>query len=186
MSNNIEAFTDTIRLYKDKNDELIASKTLIEGQFSDLKKINEDLYDKVKNMNIGKPQQVVKIETVYSNEPTDTVLVLKDSVANFEFSNSYRLLSGTIHTKSDSIGLSIEKDEVYFDYTVALKDNKVYISSSNPYVKYNSITGLTVTNSSEKNKRWSLGPSLSAGYGVINKKPDIYVGLSVSYGLFKW
>ena len=48
--NNIEAFTDSITTYKSKNGELVASKTMIEGEFNDLKKINSELYEKIKAM----------------------------------------------------------------------------------------------------------------------------------------
>ena len=35
----------------------------------------------------------------------------------------------------------------------------------------------------QKRKKLHFGPSIGAGYGIINKKPDIYVGVSVTLDL---
>ena len=184
-TNNIEAFTDSITTYKSKNGELVASKTMIEGKFNDLKKINSELYEKIKAMSIGgEPDHIVHTNNTIVNELHDTLLIVKDSVANFNFENSYRALSGTIHTNKDSLNLSITKDEVYFDYTVVLKDNKVWLSSSNPYVKYNKITGLTLP--TQKQKRWGIGPAITTGYDPANNKISMMLGVSLSYHIFKW
>lgn len=184
-SNNIEAFTDSINIYKDKNGELVASKTIIEGEFEDLKKINNDLYEKIKAMSIGdKPDQVIYVENTIVNELHDTTLIVKDSVANFNFENPYRILSGIIHTNKDSLNLNIIKDEVYFDYTLALKDNKVWLSSSNPYVKYKEVTGLTIP--VQKQKGWGIGPAITTGYDPANNKISMMFGVSLSYHLFEW
>lgn len=184
-NNNIEAFTDSIHYYQGKNDELVASKLLVIGKFNDLQKINEELYDKIRSMSTGvKPDQVISVTNTVVNELHDTTLIVKDSVANFNFENKYRALSGVIHTGNDSIGLTIKKDEVYFDYNVVLKDNKVWISSTNPYVKFNEITGLTVPH--QKQKKWGIGPSVTFGYDPINNKPSFNIGIGVTYQLLQW
>lgn len=184
-NNNIEAFTDSIHYYKDKNGELVASKLLVEGEFNDLKRINSELYDKIKAMSIGgKPDQVISVENTIVNEIHDTTIVVRDSVAKFEFINKYRALSGNIHTSADSLNLKIDKDEVYFNYTLALKGNKVWISSDNPYVKFNEITGLTLPK--VKQKKFGIGPSISAGINPITKKLDYMIGMSASYHILEW
>ena len=73
---------------------------------------------------------------------------------------------------------------MYFDYTVVLKDNKVWLSSSNPYVKYNKITGLTLP--TQKQKRWGIGPAVTAGYDPANNKISMMLGVSLSYHIFEW
>ncbi|MBO5003883.1 MAG: hypothetical protein J6D03_01195 [Clostridia bacterium] len=184
--NNIEAFTDSIHTYIDKNNELVASKVIVEGKYEDLKKINSDLYEKIKAMSIGnKPDQVISVENTIVNELHDTTLIVKDSVAKFNFENPYRVLSGTIHTSKDSLNLSITKDEVYFDYTMVLKDNQVWLSSSNPYVKYNNITGLTIPKQ-QRQKHWGIGPAFTAGYDPTNNKLSAVIGVSLSYHIFEW
>lgn len=42
---------------------------------------------------------------------------------------------------------------------------------------------ITVTNTviQKKKNHWGVGVQVGAGYGIINKKPDIFVGLGVSY-----
>lgn len=42
----------------------------------------------------------------------------------------------------------------------------------------------TITNTITKQKRWSMGINTGFGIGVFNKKPDVYVGIGLSYRLF--
>ena len=64
------------------------------------------------------------------------------------------------------------------------KNNKIYIKSDNPYVKYNEISGFTIQK--EKKTHWSLGPSINFGYDPINNKPAFSIGASLNYGIIKW
>lgn len=45
-------------------------------------------------------------------------------------------------------------------------------------------TYTTITNMITKQKRFNIGVQAGVGYGVFNKKPDIYVGFGVSYRLY--
>lgn len=33
----------------------------------------------------------------------------------------------------------------------------------------------------EKQRKWHISPSIGVGYGLVNHKPDIYVGVSFGY-----
>lgn len=35
----------------------------------------------------------------------------------------------------------------------------------------------------QKRNKWHISPSIGVGYGVINRKPDIWVGISANYEL---
>ena len=187
-NNNITALTDSISYYKSKNGELVASKTLLEGEFSLLEKTNSKLADELKSMKVTDPEQVVKIVTKYVQLPSDTVWVVDSTDINitkqFDFTDKYRSLAGNIYLKNDMLGLNINKDEVYANYTLAIKDNKAYVTSDNPYIKISDIQGITLP--TPKTKHFYLGPSINFGYDPIQKKPTFNIGISVGYGLFSW
>lgn len=42
----------------------------------------------------------------------------------------------------------------------------------------------TITNTITKQKKWNIGVQAGFGYGCFSKKPDLYIGLGVSYRLF--
>lgn len=186
--NNITALVDSVSHYKSKNGELVASKTLLEGDISLLKKTNSKLYDELNSMKIKNPEQVVKIVTEYVNTPLDTIWVVDSTSVNitkqFDFTNDYRSLKGNVYLENDMLGLNINKDEVYANYTLAIKDNKAYITTNNPYIKISDIQGITLP--TPKTKHFYLGPSINFGYDPIQNKPSFNIGVSIGYGLFSW
>ena len=160
----------------------------MEGDFSLLEKTNSKLADELKSMKVTDPEQVVKIVTKYVQLPSDTVWVVYSTDINitkqFDFTDKYRSLAGNIYLKNDMLGLNINKDEVYANYTLAIKDNKAYVTSDNPYIKISDIQGITLP--TPKTKHFYLGPSINFGYDPIQKKPTFNIGISVGYGLFSW
>lgn len=190
-TNNIIALTDSVKYYQSKSGELVASKTLLECSISDLKLANEELSNKLKNMKINNPASAVIIKNIVENEKRDTAWVIsqtdlkKDTISkDFSFVDEYRELEGNVWKKDTTIGLSINKDIIKFDYTVAVKDDKVYISSNNPYVKYNSVSGYI--KEKEKIKRWGIGPAIVGGYDPFNKKFSGMIGIGITYSIIKW
>ena len=192
---NIEALTDTITYYQTKNGKLVAEKNILIGDMSDLKIANEDLYNKVKSMKVSNPQNVVYIKSTVENEKHDTMWTVKikrDTIygkpfidkKEFAFNNKYRELEGQVSLFDTTMTMSINKDKIYLDYTLAIKDGKVYIQSDNPYVKYNEIQGLSIDGFKYKRqKRFGIGPSIGYGYDFINNKFSPYIGISLNYNL---
>lgn len=191
-NNNITALVDSISYYKAKNGELVASKPLLKGDISLLKKTNPELSNELNSMKVKNPEQVVKIVTEYIKTPSDTVWVIdstKDSTnvnitKQFDFTDDYRSLAGNVYLENDVLGLNINKDEVYANYTLTIKDNKAYITSNNPYIKISDIQGITIP--TPKTKHFYLGPSINFGYDPLQNKPSFNVGVSIGYGLFSW
>lgn len=188
-NNNLLALNDTIKYYKGKNDELVAQKLLFEGELSDLKLLNADLYNKIENLNLEnkKLQNIVDFSGTIENEPSDTFFITsKDSLLNgkiydFNFTNNYRTLEGYTQFLNDSLKVSINKDIVYFEYTVAIdENNNVYINSDNPYVKYNQISGLTIKK--QKEDKFIIGPTLGIGL-TSDLKIRPYIGVGITYKL---
>lgn len=187
--NNMEALRDTIHEYKGKNGELVAEKTLLRGDINTLKAANQELTDQLNSMKVKNPSQVVYVETEVVNEVHDTTYIVDHTLPyqrkDFNFSNNFRQLEGFMELNDNNLGLNITKDVTLVDYTLAIKDNKVYLSSSNPYVQYNEIQGLTVPKPKKPKFSIGFGPQFGVGYDLLNNKPGIYagVGISANYNL---
>lgn len=192
---NVIALTDTIHYYKSKNGDLVASKYILEGDLNTLKIVNDSLYNVVKDMKVNKPISVVYVDGVIKNELKDTVWVItkeeltKDTIRkDFVFNNNWRLLEGQIEAVDSTLGLQITKDQYNFDYTVAIENNQVKIKSSNPYVKYNEITGIQIPKNKKPTWAVTVGPSIFGGINPTNGKSTWGVGGSITIGWtpFSW
>lgn len=196
-NNNVVALTDSIKYYKTKYGEVYVSKTLLEGDLSTLKIVNDSLYNTIKDMKLNKPTTVVYIDNTIDNGGKDTSWVIPpipsggDSIImvypmitkNFEFNNKYRELEGDVTIKDSTMNLNITKDKVYLDYTLAIEDNKVYVKSNNPYVQYNKIQGIQLP---QPKKKWTtlvIGSSIGYGYDLKNGNFGPTISLNITYGL---
>lgn len=197
---NIIALTDSVKYYKGKYGNEVAKKTMIETDCKNLQNINDSLYRMIQSMQVKKPDMVIGGSTSIDNGKHDTVWVLSASTADvsatgvteitskniyrkFDFSNQYRELTGNVNYTNDTLGLHIEKDRIRFKYALAVKDNVVYMTSDNPYVKFNSITGLTIPKQ-KKEKKFGIGPSVFGGY---SNKGFVYgVGIGLQYNFINF
>ena len=198
--NNIIALTDSVKYYKGKYGNEVAKKTMVEADYKNLQNINDSLYRMIQSMQVKKPDIVMGGSTSIDNGKHDTVWILSASTADvsatgvteitskniyrkFDFSNQYRELTGNVNYTNDTLGLHIEKDRIQFKYALAVKDNVVYMTSDNPYVKFNSITGLTIPKQ-KKEKKFGIGPSVFSGY---SNKGFVYgVGIGLQYNLISF
>ena len=192
LQNNITALLDSITYYEDKSNNIVAQKTILLGEVKDLKNINSSLYKELTDMKSKNADLVAKIDGLISMPKRDTIFIYdKDSInieneikQKFYFSDEYRLLTGNIIFKENTIGLNIDTDEVYFDYTIAIEDEILKIKSNNPYVKYNNI--VSIKKPKEKPKRWNVGFQVGLGfsYDLLHQNFSIgpYIGAGISYG----
>lgn len=182
--NNVKALTEQMQTWKTKAGDLVAEKTVLEGDIKLLKLTNEDLYEQVKQLK-AKPKEVVYVNVEVPYPVHDTTFVMPNDSnyvkQTFDFSNKWRTLSGFVEYNKPNLGLTIDKDIVYADLTVAIKDSKVFVTSNNPYLKYNDIQGVVLPKT-EPMFTIATGPSFSAGYGLINKNFDFYAGWSIIIG----
>ena len=187
---NIIALTDSVNYYKGKYGNEVAKKTMIETDCKNLQIINDSLYRMIQSMQVKKPDIVIGGSTSIDNGKHDTVWVptvteitSKNIYRKFDFSNQYRELTGNVSYTNDTLGLYIEKDRMQFKYALAVKDNVVYMTSDNPYVKFNSITGLTIPKQ-KKEKKFGIGPSVFGGY---SNKGFVYgIGIGLQYNLISF
>ena len=194
VQNNIVALTDSIEYYECKTGELVAQKTMLIGEIKDLKESYSKelncLYDDLNSMKRKNAQMAAQLKGFIDNPVKDTIWKYdtikfeKSLIQPFDFSNKWRILSGNITLKDDTIGLNIKEDQVFFDYTIAIEDDCIYIKSDNPYVKYDYVTAIQEQH--KKPKHWNIGFQAGFGfqYGMINKTIDVgpYLGVGVSWG----
>lgn len=185
MQHNIEALSDSIHHYKTNAGNIAAEKKILIGGIDLLKQTNDSLYQRVKDLNVKNPEQVVYITNDVVHESHDTIWTINNTSLSkdFDFSNKYRELAGNVSLKDTTLGLYINKDIVHLDYTMAIKDGKVYVSSTNPYIKFNNIEGITIPKT--KQKHWHIGPSIGIGINT-DKKVMPYIGINAMYSLFSW
>lgn len=181
---NTRALTDTIEYYQTKSGKLAVEKSILQGDIKDLKQLNEDLYKKVKDLEVKKPEQVVYVETEIVNDVHDTVYVVDPLLSyqrkDFNFNNQWRTLEGFIELKDNTLGLNITQDKVFVNYTLAIKDNHVYLTSSNPFVQYNEIQGITLPKKQKPMFSIGVGPVFGMGYGFLNKQFDVFAGIAIT------
>ena len=184
---NIIALTDSVNYYKGKYGNEVAKKTMIETDCKNLQIINDSLYRMIQSMQVKKPDIVIGGSTSIDNGKHDTVwlptvteITSKNIYRKFDFSNQYRELTGNVSYTNDTLGLYIEKDIMQFKYALAVKDNVVYMTSDNPYVKFNSITGLTIPKQKKK-KKFGIGPSVFGGYSNNGFVYGIGIGLQYNF-----
>lgn len=188
---NLIALTDTIKYYTTKNGDTYVSKEMLIGDLNTLKLVNDSLFKVIKEMKLKKPESVVYIENQIDNGKKDTVWVINNDTVYekkylskyFNFNNEYRELEGNVSLKDSTLSLNIDKDKVFFDYTLAIENNKVYVKSNNPYIKYNDIQGIELPK--QKKSIWGItvGPSIGYGYDFNGKKFGPTIGINATVGL---
>lgn len=189
--NNVKALTEEVETWKTKTGDLVAEKTVLEGDYKLLKQTNEDLYEQVKKLK-AKPKEVVYVQTEIINEVHDTTFQFLPDSCNylkqkFDFSDKFRKLDGFIEWNKPNLGLTITNDITYADFTVAIRDSRVFVTSNNPHIVYNDIQGVVLP---KTQPRWSIGigPSITAGYDILHKNFAVTAGISVNlnYNLISW
>lgn len=184
---NVKAFTDTVSYYKSEAEHLIAVKSAFECDIKELEKLNTTLHDEIKDLKSkNKILTGMYVNGKIENPSVDTVYIVNhDTIQNgfnrnFNFNNKWRTLEGIVSYVPDSLKVNILKDEINFDYTVAVDDeNKLYIKSSNPYIKYNSFTGYTVTSCKKNPFEWNIYGEFQYNFNLNNASPIL--GTEVSY-----
>lgn len=191
---NIIAAHDTLHHYISKGGDTVTYIQGYAGEIEDLKIMNKKMYDELQDMKLKPKETQTVIYTdgqVVREEVVDTVYEISHDTINngfnrkFEFNDEWRELEGTVDYHNDSLGVSIDKDVVNFDYTLAIdKDYKVYLKSNNPYVRTNELSSITLPK--PKKTHWSIGPSIQYNYDPFGNKHGVGIGVSLQYNLIKW
>lgn len=125
-----------------------------------------------------------------SSLKTDTVTVTKiDTVTITKPVIQYRYITQVItdtlyNTDSIKVSVLIPIERTTYQDSTYRAVVSGYRASLDTIQVYPIHTTTTITNTITKQKRFNIGVQAGVGYGVFNKKPDVYVGLGVSYRLF--
>lgn len=121
---------------------------------------------------------------------TDTVTIIKiDTVTVIKPVIQYRYITEIItdtlyNTDSVLIPVRIPIESITYQdktYRAVVSGYRANLDTIQVYPIH---TYTTITNIITKKKRFNIGVQAGFGYGLMNKKPDVYVGLGVSYRLY--
>ena len=119
---------------------------------------------------------------------TDTVTIIKiDTVTVTKPVIQYKYITQVItdtlyNTDSIKVPVHIPIERTIFQDSTYRAVVSGYWASLDTIQVFPLHTYTTITNT--KQKRFNIGIQAGVGYGICTKKPDVYVGLGVSYRLF--
>ena len=180
------------------------NKVYYSKTFKELKKENKELYDSLKQykdkidfivqFTHEKNYQTGKIETkpnvvdsvIYDTIKVSETLMAKTYEYNSESNDTFQYkLNINSYTEPNWYSLNVRTKN---KFTIVNKEedgiNHITIGSNNN----GNISNVTVFNKKEKRKflsRFSVGPSVTAGYDIVNKQWGIMAGVSVTFDLTK-
>lgn len=151
---------------------------------SDLKRVNEELYDSIRKLSNIKEAIQIKYVTRYNS---DTVYIGKVYQAK-DSTYHYTHTSDTINYNLDINGNSVK----WFKLGFSIQDSLMIVTRSKNEQNETTITHSDITDINDvtvfvpkktfieklKEKTY-VGVGVGAGYGFFNKKPDIYIGINV-------
>jgi hypothetical protein len=203
--NNIKALTDTINIYTLKNQNLLYEKQgyILDKQNlekyigikeKEIKEIEKKLDSSIST--IAKLKGQVVIDTI---QVVDSIYIKDDVLYNdFTYKDDWVYIAGVSTYKDELFNTTLNSINVDIPLKVGTtKDNKWFVTSENPYVKFTSIEGVNIEKA--KPKRWSINAGVGAGavggWGVSGAADGIvrdgwivgfgfYAGIGISYKIF--
>ena len=121
---------------------------------------------------------------------TDTVAITKiDTVTVtkpvFQYKYITQVITDTLYnTDSIKVPVHIPIERTIFQDSTYRAVVSGYRASLDTIQVFPLHTTTTITNTIIKQKRFNIGIQAGVGYGICTKKPDVYVGLGVSYRLY--
>lgn len=199
---SITDISDTVSVYRTRNGELRKSAESYVVSLAELKRLNSDLYDEVRNLRakplvVTKTEYVTEIDTLYIK--ADSVTVGHGGAAEFGWSHSDRWtsVSGVSSwNPADSSGVTrIDRLSTRIPLRLSVVENgdgglDIVAGSDCPYADVRAISGAVVSPErikavSARRSRW--GVSATAGYGAAAVDGQVrlapYAGIGISYNL---
>lgn len=172
--------------------EIVKEETFIKiyesQKIAELEKMNKALHDSLMAMSDKEPESVVEIKYLYKYK-TDTITV-KEFVVSEDSIYHYASDNDTIKTRIDVKA----KDLEWCDVDVAINDkftivNRVDGNKVETSVGHSQNVEITDVSAWHSRQKWTdrigYGVSAGVGYGLINQKPDVFVGFTVTYDIGK-
>ena len=194
----------TVQLTTKNTDDNKTTAIVYEQKLESLKKTNKELYDSLKIykdeidylVQFKHSKEYVVQETIKPVEEVETStdsteIKVIEAVKEFVYENKEPNDTLTYQLK---IGSTVEpnwysiKFKVSEKFTVVNKQiNGINETTIAPSTSSGVVSDVTVLKQKEKFKikdRIAVGPSITAGYGLINRQFDIMVGVSVTFDLW--
>lgn len=171
LSNNVEFYIDSLNRY---------TKIYSSEDFSQLKKENKELHSQLRDKE--SLVEAIKFEYKYKYEGKEHSIdnsIQSDSCYRFQENTdtiSYNLEIWATHIQKYKINFSLTNEFLITRQSID-NQNKIEINSQLP----GKIQDVTVWTKPIKKKRFGAGISIGAGYGLITKKPDIFIGVTGTY-----
>lgn len=155
-------------------------------KISELEKENKELYDSIKNLQ--NVESAIEIKYVYRTK-TDTITVEKftqkieeDSIYYVELDND--TVKTNIEIKANDLKWCSVQTEINDKFTI-ITQNDEDTNEVITEIEHSPNVEITDVAPWHEKKKWTdnfhHGPSITAGYDVINKKFGIMVGYSIIY-----
>lgn len=174
LQEDIEFYTDSLNRY---------TKLYSSSSFSNLKKENKELYRQLKEKE--ELVEAIKFKYEYEYKGHEQVIdepIEKDSLYHFNIQNDtlgYDLKIWSTHLQKYRLSFSFTNEFTITRQQVG-DDHRLEINSYIP----GRIENVIAWNKKQKKSRFSIGPSVGFGYGVFSKKPDIFIGATITYNLW--
>lgn len=179
QGNNRISSQDIIEREKEKYVKIYDSQKI-----SYLEKQNKALYDSIKHLK--NVESAIQIKYVYKHT-IDTVFVkeeeiTKDSIYNYCYDND--TLKYDITIKANDIKWHKSEFKLHDNFTIInLEENNKNTTIINTSPNVDIIETTTWHRKQKIKDKIFYGPSINVGYGIINRKPDMFIGFSVGYNL---
>lgn len=176
LTEEISYYTDSLHTY---------TSLYPSASFNSLKRENKELYNEVKRLKDLKEVIKYKYRTEYR---TDTIYISNPSDEVINKETTYRLSNET-----DSISYSLLANvtgklnyyKLYFKLSDTFKItrqednrfNRLNISSDNGRIE-------GVTRWQKRTPRLNVGLNAGIGYGILSKRPDLFVGVGFCFNFF--
>lgn len=146
--------------------------------------VNELLIDRLAETTIDTVYQTIQITDTLVRPitverlKTDTVFIMQTDGTLIEkpLKVESKIFKDSIINQNDTLSYELKVtgrsyDEEQYPTLDFIKVNANYAKHYETIIKY------------EKPKKWIISPQVGVGYGFIHNKPDIFIGLGVSYNL---
>lgn len=151
-------------------------------KISELEKVNKSLHDSIIKLNNAESaieiryKYIVKTDTIKGEDFT----INKDSV--YQYTKSNDTITTNVSIKAKDLEWCDINTEINDKFTIINEEkdgnNKVTIDHSNNL----DITGVDTWHKKEKwTERIYHGPVVGFGFGLINRKPDVFVGYAIGF-----
>ncbi len=148
----------------------------VNNSFIKIKRENDSLYKFINEIKLLKPEKVTEIKTITKivadssinkNNKTDSLYIFTDNNKNY----SYRL-----SIKANNVSKYNLNVDIYDNIRVVDNGENTFVETSNSTI----IDNITyVKNKGVKKFNFNVG--VGFGYGLINKKPDVFIGVGFGY-----